>query len=108
LSRVHLNYVIKEDASSITILDVLSPDFSKKGVEIEIIGQLKLDYKTCEFKFIPASTLSSTFCPPEYFENYSGDIDKVDMVCKEEGLMCTAWSYRIYKKAIQVLESRER
>ncbi len=108
MSRVHVSFIVKNEDDSRAVLDVLSPDFSERGTEREIIGELNLDFESGKFQFSPASDLTSSFCPPEYFSKYSGDIDKVDKACEQEGLMCTAWSYRIYQKAKQEIECKSR
>jgi len=106
MSRVHVSFIVKNEDDLKAVLDVVSPDFSERGTEREVIGELDLDFEVGKFRFTPASNLTPSFCPPEYFERYSGDIDKVDKVCEEEGLMCTAWSYRVYQKAKQEIECK--
>lgn len=106
MSRVHVSFVVKNEDNSKAVFDVVSPDFSERGTDREVIGELSLDFENGNFRFTPASAITATFCPPEYFERYAGDLDKVDKVCEQEGLMCIPWSYRVYQKAKQELESK--
>ena len=103
MSRVHLSFHFKHGDNFNAAWDVMSPDFSYQGVTREVIGELFIDFDSRKFSFKPEDYLTANFCPPEYFERYAGDINRVDQVCEQEGLMCTAWSYRIYQKAKQEL-----
>ena len=106
MSRVHLEYAVNKDDDSRLILDVMSPDFSNRGTERELIGRLHIDYIAGSFKFMIEDELASEFCPPEYFEKYSGNIERTEDACKKSNLRCTAWSYRIYRKAKEMLERK--
>lgn len=107
MSRVHISFNFKNGDSLSAVWEVISPDFSDKGIHREVIGELSLNFESGKFVFKPESHLTTSFCPPEYFEMYSGEVDRVDNVCAQEGLMCTAWSYRIYQKAKQELNLKQ-
>lgn len=108
MSRVHINFEEQKRDGDEMLFNVISPDFSESGIKREIIGQLKIGLKLNKFSFSPNDKIKSYFCPPEYFEKYGGDTELVDQVCKAENLMCTAWSYKIYRKVKAILAQRVR
>lgn len=108
MSLVHIKFVLKKELIPQLLFDVISPDFSQKETEYEIIGELNINLELKSFEFTPSRELTSRFCPPEYFEKKSGNIEAVSDICAHEELNCTAWSYRIYRKAKQVIEANSK
>lgn len=99
MSRVHISFVERHKNCFKSVFDVVSPDFSETGTIREVIGRLDIDLQARTLEFTPADNLPSNFCPPELFQKHLANIDMVEEVCKREGLLCSAWSYRIYRKA---------
>ncbi len=105
MSRIHINFERKGVDQNEPIYEVVTPDFSSSGIEDECIGEVVINFDEHSFYFKPRADLVKEFFPPEYFNEYS--FDEADAVAKEKDFYYTAWSYFIYKKAIELLESKQ-
>lgn len=104
MSLVHVIFVRIDIKDEGVVYDVVSPDFSYDGLTDESLGKLSLDRMQKSFKYHPEERFKATFCHPELFEIYDGDIEKVRSYCEKNGLNSVFWSYPIYKKAKELLE----
>ena len=108
MSRVHVAFKLSSETDGRSNFDVISPDFSGSGVDDEVIGELVLDRSKTNFYFYPSMRFKKDFCPPEYFQEHLGDVERVENICKEKSLFYTAWSYRIYKMAKSYFEEKRK
>jgi hypothetical protein len=108
MSRVNIKFSRTDKTASSVRYNVISPDFSERGTEDEVIGELTLNLLDKSFSYESVESLKSEFFPPEHFERYDynndDDYEKVRQICEREGYRCTVWAHRIYKKARELLE----
>lgn len=106
MSRVNIR-IERDESGSPEKYAVKTADFSRESKSPAVIGYLFLDREESTFRFEPTNELKSTFCPPEEFARHAGSYDAVLSRCETEDWNAADWSYRIYRRATQMLETVE-